>query len=54
MALRRPEAAGKLVEEAIASKQNFIESQLLFQGRHLDPLLCQQLRRRMEDAAPPP
>lgn len=54
MALGRPEDASKLVKEAIASKPNFTVSRFLFQERYRDPLLCQQLRRRLEDAGLPP
>jgi adenylate cyclase len=50
MALCRPEDAGKLVKEAIASKPNFTVSRFLFQERYRDPLLRQQLRRWLEDA----
>ncbi|ANY84496.1 hypothetical protein BB934_40605 (plasmid) [Microvirga ossetica] len=54
MALGRPEDASKLVKETIASKPNFTVSRFLFQERYRDPLLCQQLRRRLEDAGLPP
>ena len=54
MALGRPEDASKLVKEAMASKPNFTVSRFLFQERYRDPLLCQQLRRRLEDAGLPP
>lgn len=54
MALGRPEDASKLVKEAIASKPNFTVSRFLFQERYRDPQLCQQLRRRLEDAGLPP
>ncbi|KAB0265697.1 adenylate/guanylate cyclase domain-containing protein [Microvirga brassicacearum] len=53
MALGRPEDASKLVKEAIASKPNFTVSRFLFQERYRDPLLCQQLRDRLEDAGLP-
>ncbi len=54
MALGCPEDAGKLVREAVASKPNFTVSRFLFQERFRDPLLCRQLRRRLEDAGLPP
>jgi hypothetical protein len=54
MALGRPEDAGKLVKEAMASKPNFTVSRFLFQERYRDPVLRQQLRRRLEDAGLPP
>ncbi|KLK91482.1 hypothetical protein AA309_19695 [Microvirga vignae] len=54
MALGRPEEAGRLVKEALASKPNFTVSRFLFQERYRDPLLRQQLRRRLEDAGLPP
>ena len=54
MALGRPEEAGKLVKEALASKPNFTVSRFLFQERYRDPPLRQQLRRRLEDAGLPP
>jgi adenylate cyclase len=54
MALGCPEDAGKLVKEAVASKPNFTVSRFLFQERFRDPLLCRQLRRRLEDAGLPP
>ncbi|KFG70756.1 adenylate/guanylate cyclase domain-containing protein [Microvirga sp. BSC39] len=54
IALSRPEDAGKLVKEAMASKPNFTVSRFLFQERYRDPLLRQQLRRRLEDAGLPP
>jgi adenylate cyclase len=54
MVLGCPEDAGKLVKEAVASKPNFTVSRFLFQERFRDPLLCRQLRRRLEDAGLPP
>jgi hypothetical protein len=54
MALGRPEEAGKLVKEALASKPHFTTARFLFQERYRDPLLRQQLRRRLEDAGLPP
>jgi class 3 adenylate cyclase/TolB-like protein/tetratricopeptide (TPR) repeat protein len=54
MALGRPEDASKLVKETMASKPNFTVTRFLFQERFRDPLLCQQLRRRLEDAGLPP
>jgi TolB-like protein/class 3 adenylate cyclase/Flp pilus assembly protein TadD len=54
MALGRPEDAGKLVKEAIASKPNFTVSRFLFQERYRDLVPRQQLRRRLEDAGLPP
>ncbi len=54
MALDRPEDAGKLVREAMASKPNFTVSRFLFQERYRDPVLRQQLRCRLEDAGLPP
>jgi adenylate cyclase len=54
MALGRPEEAGKLVKEALASKPHLTVARLLFQERYRDPVLRQQLRRRLEDAGLPP
>jgi class 3 adenylate cyclase/TolB-like protein len=54
MALGRPEDAGKLAKEAMASKPDFTVSRFLFQERFRDPLLRQQLRRWLEDAGLPP
>jgi tetratricopeptide (TPR) repeat protein len=54
MALGRPEDAGKLAMEAMASKPDFTVSRFLFQERFRDPLLRQQLRRWLEDAGLPP
>ncbi len=54
MALGRPEDAGKLVKEAMASKPNFTVSRFLFQERYRDLVPRQQLRRRLEDAGLPP
>ena len=54
MALGRPEEAGKLAKEAMASKPNFTVSRFLFQERFRDPLLRQRLRRQLEDAGLPP
>jgi class 3 adenylate cyclase/TolB-like protein len=54
MALGRPGEAGKLVKEALASKPHFTVSRFLFQERYRDPLLRQQLRRRLEDTGLPP
>ncbi|WP_162820729.1 tetratricopeptide repeat protein [Microvirga calopogonii] len=54
MALGRPEEAGRLVKEALASKPNFTVSRFVFQERYRDPLLRQHLRRRLEDAGLPP
>jgi adenylate cyclase len=54
MALGRPEEAGRLVKEALASKPNLTVSRFLFQERYREPLLRQQLRRRLEDAGLPP
>ena len=53
MALGRPDDASKLVKEVMASKPNFTVSRFLFQERFRDPLQCQQLRRRLEDAGLP-
>jgi class 3 adenylate cyclase/TolB-like protein/Flp pilus assembly protein TadD len=50
MALGRPQDAGKLVKEAVASKPNFTVSRFLFQERYRDPLLRRQLRQRLEEA----
>ncbi len=54
MALSRREEASRLVKEALASKPHFTVSRFLFQERYRDPLLRQQLRRRLEDAGLPP
>jgi adenylate cyclase len=54
IALDRPEEASRLVKEAQASKPNLTVSRFLFQERFRDPLLRQQLRRRLEDAGLPP
>jgi adenylate cyclase len=54
IALDRPEGASRLVKEAQASKPNLTVSRFLFQERFRDPLLRQQLRRRLEDAGLPP
>jgi adenylate cyclase len=53
MALNRPDKAGKLVKEAMASKPNFTASRFLFQERHRDPSVRHQLRRRLENAGLP-
>jgi adenylate cyclase len=54
IALDRPDRASRLVKEAQASKPNLTVSRFLFQERFRDPLLRQQLRRRLEDAGLPP
>jgi class 3 adenylate cyclase/TolB-like protein/Flp pilus assembly protein TadD len=54
MALGRPEEAGKLVKEALASKPRFTVSRFLFQERYRDPSLRRQLRGRLQDAGLPP
>jgi adenylate cyclase len=53
MALNRPDKAGKLVKEAMASKPNFTASRFLFQERHRDSSVRHHLRRRLEDAGLP-
>ena len=45
--------ASKLVKEAMVGKPNFTASRFLFQERHRDPSVRQQLRRRLEDAGLP-
>lgn len=50
MALSRPENAGRLIKEAIASKPNFTLSRFLFQEHYRDPFLRQRLRGRLEVA----
>ena len=48
--LGRPEEAGRVVKETLASKPNFTVSRFLFQEHYRDPLTRQQLRCRLEDA----
>jgi tetratricopeptide (TPR) repeat protein len=53
MALGRSDEARRLVKEALASKPDFTVSRFLFQERFRDPVLRQQLRRRLEAAGLP-
>jgi class 3 adenylate cyclase/TolB-like protein len=54
MELGEPESAVKLVKEAMANKPDFTVSRFLFQERYRDPMLRQQLRRRLQEAGLPP
>jgi tetratricopeptide (TPR) repeat protein len=54
MALGRSDEARGLVKEALASKPDFTVSRFLFQERFRDPVLREELRRRLEDAGLPP
>ena len=54
IALDRPEDAGKLVKEAMASRPNLTASSFMFMERYRNQSLRQQLRRRLRDAGLPP